>query len=127
MHLGRFGIWTSYRAIGEQNAAAAARLVEDLGFGAFWLGGSPKLPAVRPLLDASAQLVAATGILNVWQNEPPEVAAAHAELTRVHPGRLLLGVGIGHPEATSDYSRPLATMRRFFDGLDAATPPVPRG
>ncbi len=127
MHLGRFGIWTSYRAIGEQNAVAAARLVEDLGFGAFWLGGSPKLPAVRPLLDASARLVAATGILNVWQNEPPEVAAAHAELTRVHPGRLLLGVGIGHPEATDDYSRPLTTMRHFFDGLDAATPPVPRG
>jgi uncharacterized protein YndB with AHSA1/START domain len=42
--LGEIGIWTSYRAIGEENAAPAAKLAEDLGFGAFWLGGSPQLP-----------------------------------------------------------------------------------
>jgi probable F420-dependent oxidoreductase len=126
VQLGKIGIWTSYRAIGAQNAGAAARLAEDLGFGTFWLGGSPKLPAVRPLLDASERLIVATGILNVWQNGPAEVAAAHAELTQAHPGRLLLGVGIGHPEASGDYSRPLSTMRSFFDGLDGATPPVPR-
>src|ERR1019366_1109471 len=50
----------------------------------------------------------------------------HAELARAFPGRLLLGIGIGHPEATSDYSRPLSTMRQFFDGLDSAVTPVPR-
>ncbi len=126
MNLGTIGIWTSYRAIGEQNAHAAARLVESLGYGTFWLGGSPKLPAVQPLLDATETLVVATGILNVWQNEPADVAVAHAELTRLHPGRLLLGIGIGHPEATSDYSRPLSTMRAFLDGLDSAGTPVPR-
>jgi probable F420-dependent oxidoreductase len=64
----------------------------------------------------------ATGILNVWQHEPADVAAGHAALTRDFPGRFLLGIGIGHPEATSDYTRPLATMRAFFDGLDG----VPR-
>jgi probable F420-dependent oxidoreductase len=32
----------------------------------------------------------------------------------------MLGIGIGHPEATSDYRRPLSTMRAFLDGLDAA-------
>ncbi len=125
MKLTEVGIWTSYRAIGEENAGEAAKLVEDLGFGAFWLGGSPRLPALRPLLEATDQIVGATGILNVWQNEPATVAAQHAELTRDFPGRVLLGVGIGHPEATSDYSRPLTAMRRFFDGLDAADPPVP--
>jgi probable F420-dependent oxidoreductase len=125
MNIARIGIWTSYRAIGEQNAHEAARLVEALGYGAFWLGGSPKLPAVRPLLDATETLVVATGILNVWQNEPAEVAAAHAELTRLHPGRLLLGIGIGHAEATSDYSRPLSTMRAFLDGLDSSETPIP--
>ena len=39
---------------------------------------------------------------------------------------MLVGIGIGHPEATSDYSRPLSTMRGFLDGLDAAATPVPR-
>jgi probable F420-dependent oxidoreductase len=126
MQLGEIGIWTSYRAIGEQNAGEAAALVAELGYGAFWLGGSPRLPTVRPLLEATASLVVATGIVNVWQYEPAELAAEHAELTRDFPDRLLLGIGIGHPEATSDYSRPLTTMRAFLDGLDGAATPVPR-
>jgi probable F420-dependent oxidoreductase len=126
MELGRFGIWTTYRAIGEENAGEAAKLVEDLGYGAFWLGGSPRLPAVRPLLEATESLVVATGIVNVWQYEPAVLAVEHAELTRDFPDRLLLGIGIGHPEATSDYSKPLSTMRDFFDGLDRADPPVPK-
>ena len=107
MQLGEIGIWTSYRAIEERDAGEAAKLVESLGYGAFWLGGSPRLPTVRPLLDATERLTVATGIVNVWQYEPETLAAEHAELTRAFPGRLLLGIGIGHPEATSDYSRPL--------------------
>jgi probable F420-dependent oxidoreductase len=126
MQLGDFGIWTSYRAIGEENAGEAAKLVQELGFATFWLGGSPKLPTVAPLLETTDNLIVATGIVNVWQNEPATVAAEHAELSRSFPDRLLLGIGAGHPEATSDYSRPLATMRSFFDGLDAAPTPVSR-
>lgn len=126
MRLSQIGVWTSYRAIGEGNAREAAKLVEDLGFGAFWLGGSPHLPSVRPLLDATEHLVVATGIVNVWQNDPANLAAEHAELSREFPGRLLLGLGIGHPEATSEYSSPLSTMREFLDGLDRAETPVAR-
>ena len=126
MQLGEIGIWTSYRAIDERDAGAAAELVESLGYGTFWLGGSPRLPTVGPLLDATERLTVATGIVNVWQYEPATLAAEHAELARAFPGRLLLGIGIGHPEATSDYSRPLSTMRQFFDGLDSAVTPVPR-
>jgi probable F420-dependent oxidoreductase len=126
MQLGEIGIWTSYRAIEERDAGEAAELVESLGYGTFWLGGSPRLPAVRPLLDATERLSVATGIVNVWQYEPETLAAEHAELARAFPDRLLLGIGIGHPEATTDYSRPLSTMRRFFEGLDGAATPVPR-
>jgi probable F420-dependent oxidoreductase len=124
--IGQFGIWTTYRTIGEENAGEAAKLVEDLGYGAFWLGGSPRLPTTRPLLAASERLIVATGIVNVWQNEPATLAAENAELTSEFPGRLLVGIGIGHPEATSDYSRPLTAMRAFLDGLDSADPPLPR-
>ena len=125
VELSKIGIWTSYRAIGEENAAEAAKLVEALGYGAFWLGGSPRLPTVRPLLDATERIVVATGIVNVWQNEPAQLAAERAALARDFPGRLLLGIGIGHPEATSGYAKPLSTMRGFLDGLDAAPQPVP--
>ena len=70
-------------------------------------------------------MVAATGILNVWSNDPGETAAADADLRAGFPGRFMLGVGIGHPEATSDYRRPLRTMRAFLDGLDASPTPPP--
>ncbi len=126
MNLTTFGIWTSYRAIGQENAAEAARLVQDLGFGAIWLGGSPEPSALRPLLAATDTLVAATGITNIWQSDPGAAAAEHAELVAEYGERSLLGVGVGHPEATSDYSRPLTATREYLDGLDAAPTPVPQ-
>jgi probable F420-dependent oxidoreductase len=127
MNIGRIGVWTSYRAFGVERAGEAARLAEELGFGAWWLGGSPHVPDVRPILEATSTLVAATGILNVWINDPAETAAADAALRAERPGRFVLGIGIGHPEATSDYRRPLASMRAFLDGLDTAPTPPPAG
>jgi probable F420-dependent oxidoreductase len=124
MELGEYGVWVSYRHLGEGNAAEAAGLAEELGVGALWLGGSPRLPQVRPLLEGSSQLIVATGIVNVWAYDPTELAAEYTTLSEEFPGRLLLGVGIGHPEATSEYEKPLTTMRRFLDGLDAAPRPV---
>ena len=78
---------------------------------------------MRPYLEASSTLPLITSILNVWQHEPADVALDHARLTADHPGRFILGIGIGHPEATSDYTRPLKTLRGFFDGLDAGGVP----
>ena len=127
MHLGEFGVWTTYRRIGEENAGQAARLAENLGYGAFWLGGSPQLPALTPLLETTERIVVATGILNVWQSDTEQVAGDFARLEEEFPGRVLLGIGIGHPEATSRYSTPLSAMAEFLDALDAAAVPVPRG
>ena len=126
MELGRIGVWTTYRQIGEENAGEAARLVEELGFGTFWLGGSPRLPSVRPLLEATDRLVVATGIVNVWSYDPADLAAEYAQLAEEFPDRVLVGIGIGHPEATSQYATPLAAMRAFLDGLDQADTPLPR-
>jgi probable F420-dependent oxidoreductase len=124
MELGRFGVWTVYGAIGEENAGEAATLVHELGFGTFWLGGSPRLSGVRPLLEAVGSLTVATGIVNIWAYEPQDLAREYAELSPQFGDRLLVGIGIGHPEATSDYTRPLASTRAFLDGLDAAPTPI---
>lgn len=126
MQLGKLGVWTSYGRIGDQNAGEAARLAEDLGYGTFWLGASPRLSALRPLLEATERLVAATGIVNVWAYDPAELAREYAELERDFPGRVLAGIGIGHPEATSDYARPLTAMRAFLDVLDRPESRVPK-
>jgi probable F420-dependent oxidoreductase len=126
MNIGTFGIWTTYHHIGEESAGEAAKLVEDLGYGTFWLGGSPMLLSVRPLLAATTTLTVGTGIVNVWANEPASLAAEHAALTADFPDRLLLGIGVGHPEATTEYATPMTKMRTFIDGLDAAATPVPQ-
>ena len=125
MEIGNVGIWTSYRPFGKERAGEAAKLVEELGYGAWWVGGSPHVPDIRPILEATSTLVAASGILNVWRNDPVDTAAADAALRDDFPGRFMLGIGIGHPEATSDYRRPLKTMREFLDGLDASPSPPP--
>src|SRR3954467_1357952 len=125
MDIGEIGIWTSYRSFGIERAGEAAKVAEQLGYGAWWVGGSPHVPDIRPILEATSTLVAATGILNVWSNEPADAAAADAALRAEFPGRFMLGIGIGHPEATSDYRRPLTTMRAFLDGLDASPTPPP--
>ena len=114
MEIGKIGVWRSRR-----HGVQGLDELEALGYGTFWLGGSPSTEDARPYLEATSTMTIATGILNVWQHEPGDVATGFAELGAE---RFLLGVGIGHPEATSDYRRPLKTMREFFDGLDG----VPR-
>ena len=126
MELGEIGIWIRGQDARGDDAGDRVREMEALGYGTLWVGGSPAVPQVRPYLEATGTICVATGILNVWQHEPAEVAAQHAELTRDFPGRFALGIGIGHPERTQRYAKPLTTMREFFDGLDAAEEPVPR-
>jgi probable F420-dependent oxidoreductase len=98
IELGKIGVWTSYRPFGIERAGEAATLIEQLGYGSWWIGASPHVPDVRPVLEATSTLVAATGILNVWANEPAATAAAAASRARGLPGRFMLGIGIGHPK-----------------------------
>jgi probable F420-dependent oxidoreductase len=125
MDIGKIGVWTSYRPFGIERAGEAAKIVEQLGYSTWWVGGSPHVPDVRPVLEATSTLIAATGILNVWINDPGETAAADADVREEFGGRFMLGIGIGHREATQEYRRPLETMREFLDGLDASPHPPP--
>ena len=113
MELGRIGVWRSKR-----HGAGDLKQLEALGYTAFWIGGSPSVEEARPFLEDGDTIKVATGILNLWQHRPEDVAAAQKQVTADFPGRFLLGIGVGHPEATSDYTRPLKAMREFFDGLD---------
>jgi probable F420-dependent oxidoreductase len=117
MELGQIGIWRRH-----QEGSADLHEIEALGFRALWLGGTPTVEQARPFLEHSTTLTVTTAILNVWRHEPADVAAEQADVARAFPGRFLLGIGIGHPEATSEYTKPLAKMSQFLDGLAA----VPR-
>lgn len=121
IELGHYGIWQ--RATDAD--ADVAREVEDLGFGVLWLGGSPpgELSEVDMVLDAMQSIPVATGIVNMWRDDAETVAASYHRINRSHPDRFLLGVGIGHPEATSEYRRPYDTMVDYLDTLESADVP----
>jgi probable F420-dependent oxidoreductase len=114
------------RALEPGDYGPAAALTEELGFGTLWLGGSPRLQPLRPMLESSRRVVIATGIVNVWQYAPEVLAGEFTELEADHSGRVLVGIGIGHREATQEYEAPLAKMRAFLDGIEAAPTPIPR-
>src|SRR3984885_13180816 len=126
MELTRFGVFIGPRLVGDAELGDAAKLAEQLGFAALWRGGSPEPAKLGPVLAATDRLVAATGIVNVWTTPPDVAAAQHNELTTAYPDRFLLGIGIGHREATAEYQRPLAVMNEYLDALDAAPVPVPK-
>jgi probable F420-dependent oxidoreductase len=119
--LGRFGIWRSASLVTPGLAAG----IERLGYGTLWLGSSPAgdLAQAEELLDATTTLTLATSIVNMWQDQPQDVARSFARLQRRHPGRFLLGVGAGHREATQQYARPYQTLARYVDVLQAGGVP----
>jgi probable F420-dependent oxidoreductase len=125
MEFGNYGAWTSFHRIGAENAGEAARAVEDAGLGTIWIGGSPRLAEMRPLLEGSEKLVVGTSIVNIWGYDPADLVAEYAALEADFPGRVCVGIGVGHPEATSDYKRPLSNLEAFLDGIDAAAAPIP--
>jgi probable F420-dependent oxidoreductase len=119
--LGRIGIWQ--RAANTDPDVAGK--IEDLGFPTLWVGGSPggQLTEIEGLLEATGSLVVATGIVNMWRDDAGTLAVAYHRIKDRFPDRFLLGVGIGHPEATSEYSKPYDTMVAYLDTLAAAGVP----
>lgn len=68
----------------------------------------------------------ASGIVNMWADDAGPIAEAYHRIEAKHPGRFLLGVGIGHPEASKEYKDPYTTMVEYLDALDAADVPRDR-
>lgn len=122
--LGRYGFWQMLR----NTTPEMAREAETLGFGAVWVGGSPKgdLRQVEELLDATATIPVVTGIVNMWREDADAVAASYHRIASRHPDRFVLGVGIGHREATEEYRDPLDKIGDYLDRLDAAGVPRDR-
>jgi probable F420-dependent oxidoreductase len=114
-HLGRVGVWRHGSGVTPELALE----LEQLGYGAVWLGGSPAgdLTQAEQLIDATTTLTLATGIVNIWQDDARIVAASFRRIEARYPGRFLLGVGTGHPEATQEYVRPYDALTRYVDTL----------
>jgi probable F420-dependent oxidoreductase len=122
--LGRFGVWLGTRSITPELAVR----IESLGYGAAWIGGSPDadLAWVDPALAQTSSLQLATGIVNIWSAPAPAVAESFQRIESAHPGRFLLGIGVGHPEHTQQYVKPYQALVGYLDELDAAMVPTSR-
>jgi probable F420-dependent oxidoreductase len=136
LSIGRIGVWdVSLRSedpARQREIGQGAAELEELGYGALWLGGSPALTRAEPVLAATSRVAVGTSILSIWDHTAAEVSAQHAELTAEHGNRLVLGLGVSHAEAQQDArtaeelrSRPYSAMRSYLDELDAAPRPVP--
>lgn len=121
--LGRFGVWTGQPVTPDQAAE-----IEKLGYGTVWVGASPAadLAFVEPILEKTETLQVATGIVNIWTADAGEVAESYHRIEKAFPGRFLLGVGVGHPEHTQEYTKPYQALVDYLDKLDAAKVPTSR-
>jgi probable F420-dependent oxidoreductase len=120
--LGRFGVF------GRGATAEQARQIEALGYGAIWVGGSPpaELSFVEPLLEPTSTLKVATGIVNIWTAAAEPVAESFHRINNAYPGRFVLGIGVGHPEAHAEYRKPYDALVAYLEQLDQYGVPANR-
>lgn len=126
--IGVVGVWSpQLQWQPASRAQDAVAEIEDLGFGAVWIGeatGKEILTHATLLLSGSRRIVVATGIASIWARDPMAMANAGRTLVEAFPGRFLIGLGVSHPFLTQPrdrtYRSPLSHMRAYLDGMDRA-------
>jgi probable F420-dependent oxidoreductase len=123
--LGRIGVWSLELRFGDRGAAAeAAAELDELGYRGVWIPGGVDdkvLGDVEALLAATRRAVIATGIINIWKQEPADVGTWWRARSAAEHARIMLGLGVSHGPLIGDaYAKPLQVMTRYLDGLDAA-------
>ena len=128
MELKKTGVWFFTDRMNAQDAAATARRIEELGYGALWipetLGRNPFAHAAW-LLANTEKLVVATGIANIYHREPGVTAQGQKTLAEQSNNRFLLGLGVSHRPLVEGlrglvYGPPVATMRDYLAKMAAA-------
>ncbi len=127
--LGRLGIWSNtFERLPNAEAGDLARRIENLGFGALWfpesVGSKEVFAQSALLLTASTRIVVAPGIANIFARDAHAMANGARTLAEAFPGRFVLGLGVSHLPSVAtrggEYRRPLETMARYLDAMDAA-------
>jgi probable F420-dependent oxidoreductase len=106
----------------------AAAELDELGFGALWIPGGiddAVLGDVSRLLSQTKRIVIATGIINIWRQQPEDVAAWWKGLSSDHQSRVLLGIGVSHgPIIGETWGKPIAVTRTWLEKAIAAGLPA---
>jgi len=125
--LGKFGVFGHYSQW-QQLSPQQLKDIEALGYGAIWAGGSPpaELEWIDPILEVTDNLALATGIVNIWTAAAGPVADSFHRIEKAYPGRFLLGIGVGHPEAHTEYKKPYDALSDYLTELDQHGVPTDR-
>ncbi|MEQ0561975.1 LLM class F420-dependent oxidoreductase [Amycolatopsis sp. NEAU-NG30] len=123
----QFGVFLApHRDDATRRAQAIA--ADRLGYGTVWFGTGRAsvgdLAFVEDVLAATERITVATAIVNMWVDEPETLAASYHRLADRYGKRLLLGIGVGHPESVTGYRSPYDKIVDYLDRLDAAGVPA---
>lgn len=127
--LGSTGVWLAVLRRSSIDAGrAAARTIEELGYGSLWegegVGANDVFVDQATWLAVTKRIVTGAGIANIWGRHPGATQVAAATLQAGWPGRAILGLGVSHAPSIAAtgqvYERPLQRMREYLDGMDAA-------
>lgn len=132
IELGRVGVF-GWPFVSDPAAEvrAAARHLEQLGYGALWFPesrGREAFTAASLLLEATDTIAVATGIANLWARDPMAMAIGAMGLAESSGCRFVLGVGVSHAPSVAarghHYQRPLDRMTSYLDAMEAVTTPI---
>ncbi|MFC4595811.1 TIGR03620 family F420-dependent LLM class oxidoreductase [Sphingobium tyrosinilyticum] len=133
LKVGSIGIWSVLPRYAPEGAGlAAAKDLEEMGFGTLWVPGGVDngiLASLDELMDATSSITLAAGVLNIWMHEPEEVAAWWNGQSPERQSRLVMGIGVSHGPLIGDAYKdvkPLAKMRAYVNALEAAGMPLGR-
>ncbi|GAA2194577.1 LLM class F420-dependent oxidoreductase [Streptomyces bangladeshensis] len=128
--VGRYGVWSlelrSEDPARRGELAEAAAELEELGYGAVWLGGNTTVDHATPLIEATRRIAVGTSIQSVWQQDAATTAAGYLTAEAARPGRFVLGLGVSHGPLVQGYRRPYTAMVGYLDELDRAGVPADR-
>jgi alkanesulfonate monooxygenase SsuD/methylene tetrahydromethanopterin reductase-like flavin-dependent oxidoreductase (luciferase family) len=110
---------------------ALAREAEARGFpGVFSESPGDNLALSLALLDRTERIMVGTGIAGIYLRHPHTMATGASLVEELHPGRLLLGLGISHVTFHEEmgvrhYGSPLEDMRRYVHDVRSAAEGAP--
>lgn len=132
MHYGRFGFWYPTDRLDGAGLGELARGAEALGCSHFWYPestGYESLSLAGHLLAQSSRIAVGSSIANIYARDPVTARNGRRTLADFSGERFVLGLGVSHPPLVETlrghrYAGPVATMRRYLEGIAAEGPPL---
>lgn len=117
---GTYGAWLN-PALGDAARIQYAPQLEELGYQTIWvgIGADPvgDMHLLEQMIAATKHAIIASAIINMWQDDARSIAHHYRRIVDRYGPRLLLGIGLGHPEKRDAYDKPYERMVHYVDAL----------